>query len=232
VTSTACATVTGAFLRTGVSRNGRLYTAETIRRAVARMQARLDDPKGQPLAMLSHHAAGDDSLRIVGRVTAVEARSLDRDDVVATFAAEIANTTAGRDVAALVATENAGSFLRNVSIRGWWLGDVRTEQIDGQTCETADDLEIDGIDFTKSPGLPAARIDTATLLESHGRHVVTESAELSTVERLVPLKVLLGDAPRIPAGEYGESSRQTWAAVAEALGADNPFWRSMRQRQP
>ncbi|GGP73929.1 hypothetical protein [Streptomyces abikoensis] len=53
-----------------VSRNRRLYTAEAIGRAVARAQARIDE-SSQPLTMLTHHEAGDDSTQIVGRVTGI-----------------------------------------------------------------------------------------------------------------------------------------------------------------
>lgn len=159
------ATIKGVALAPGVSLNGRLYTPAVIRKAVARARERLAG--GQPLTMLTHHGAEDDSTRIVGRVTSISQAS----DGTAHFTAEIADTRAGRDIAALVTGDRP--YLTGVSIRGWWLGDTRTvRQPDGSTAETADDLELDGLDFTKTPGVPAARV---TVERAPGRRRVYES---------------------------------------------------------
>jgi hypothetical protein len=185
VTRARIATVKGTFLVPGVSKNGRLYTREAIASAVDRMRRRLVDPDGLPLTMLSHHAAEDDSLRIAGRITAVTAQS----DGSATFEADLADTDAGRDIAAL--TTGATPFLRSVSIRGWWLGTVRKETVNGQQVDTADDLEIDGIDFTKSPGVTGARLTDVHFAETaDGHRVLTESLEAVLVtETVTPAQV-------------------------------------------
>ncbi len=164
--------LSGVALTPGVSKNGRLYTPALIERAVKRMQARLADPNGRPLTMLSHHAAGDDSLRICGQLTAASLNAAKG----ALFEATLADTDAGRTIAALTTPDKP--FLRNVSIRGWWLGEVRKVVVDGVEVETADDLEIDGVDFTKSPGVSGAVLTSSRLLENAGgRGVVYECVE-------------------------------------------------------
>ncbi|MCU1616990.1 MAG: hypothetical protein JWO98_4530 [Frankiales bacterium] len=177
---TVIGTIDGTFLAPGVSANGRLYTAEVIEKAVARMQDRLADPEGFPITMLSHHAAKDDSKEICARITGV---ALDEATHKATWEGYLIGTRAGRDIAE--ATEpgpDGRRTLDSVSIRGWWLGPVRKVDVDGRTCEAADDLEIDGIDFTKTPGVSAARIASATRLatESAGdaRTPITETVEV------------------------------------------------------
>lgn len=163
------ATITGAFLAPGVSKNARLYSEGNIQKAVARMSARLSDPTADPIVMMSHHAAGDDSTKIAARVTAVELSA----DGKARWTADVPDTSVGRDMAALAAT----GYLPTVSIRGRWVGDVRTEKVEvngnKMEAETADDLEIDGIDFTKSPGVSGARIDSTTV---HAESVVGGTA--------------------------------------------------------
>jgi hypothetical protein len=51
------AVVRGTFMRPGVSKNKRLYTAEAISRAVGRMQEQLHSPQGLPLTMATSHGA-------------------------------------------------------------------------------------------------------------------------------------------------------------------------------
>ncbi|MFE9844679.1 DUF6582 domain-containing protein [Streptomyces goshikiensis] len=177
-------TISGIALVPGVSRNGRLYTAEAIGKAVARAQERIADGM-QPLTMLTHHSAEDDSTQIVGRITAIE-----QDDTgAARYTAAIADTGPGRTIAALVDTTDGPPFLRGVSIRGAWVGKVRREVgPDGQPRETANDLELDGLDFTRKPGVLGARVDTYTPAGSgpaesapDGRVLITESVQEALV---------------------------------------------------
>ncbi|MFB9926002.1 DUF6582 domain-containing protein [Amycolatopsis halotolerans] len=180
------ATLTGTMLAPGVSKNGRLYTPELIEKAVSRMQARISDPDGRPIVMRTHHDAGDDTGRIVGHLTGVKLA----DDGSAKYEAVLNGSAAARDT--LAAAGDDARSLRNVSIYGWWLGRPRTARKDGQPVETADDLEIDAVDFTAFPGVDGARIDTVTPAKAGkagesvagGRHIVTESvdAEVSFVD--------------------------------------------------
>lgn len=166
------ATISGVALRPGVSKNGRRYTAENIARAHRRLTARVKDPNGRPVVMRTHHPGSKSDLdvtNIAGRVTGA---SLDEAGALH-YTADIPDTAAGRDVAALVTPKSP--FLSNVSIRGWWVGEP-IQTADGN--ETADDLEIDGLDFTPNPGVDGARITSAALAEDvRGRHPITESAE-------------------------------------------------------
>lgn len=156
--ATRIGTITGIALVPGVSRNGRLYTAEAIGRACARATARIEEG-GAPLTMLTHHAADDDSTRIVGRLTSL----VQLDDGRARYTADLADTDDARTIATLVDGTDGPPYLDGVSIRGAWVGRVRRQPgPDGVQVETADDLEIDGLDFTRKPGVPGARVDSFT----------------------------------------------------------------------
>ncbi|MGW2520445.1 DUF6582 domain-containing protein [Streptomyces sp. NPDC001617] len=191
-------TVSGVALRPGVSRNGRLYTKELIADAVQRAQERLEEGDAidvvdrRPLDQRTHHAAEDDSTRIVGRV-----RSLTLEpDGSARFEADLADTSNARTIASLVAPKDprggpdeVDPFLKGVSIRGAWVGRVRRENYDGRAVETADGLELHGLDYTGNPGVPGAEIDaytpagTSTPAEtaSDGRVLITESVQEALV---------------------------------------------------
>jgi hypothetical protein len=178
-------TIRGTALVPGVSRNGRLYTAEAIGKAVRRAQERIDEGS-MPLTMLTHHAADDDSTRVAGRLTSVTLA----EDGSAKYTADLVNTEAGKTIAALVDNTEGVPFLRGVSIRGAWVGKVRRQPgPDGQTVETADDLELDGLDFTRKPGVLGAQVDSFTPAEastpaeaaSDGRVLITESVQEALV---------------------------------------------------
>lgn len=174
------ATVKGTMLTPGISRNGRLYTRELIAKAVGRMQERIADPNGLPIVMRTHHEAGDNSALIVGRVTHV---NLDEQGN-ANYKASLYNTQPAKDIAGLVVGDQPA--LKSVSIHGYWLGDPRKVKYQGETAVTADDLEIDAVDFTASPGVSGAVVtqasyyteDAATTESVNGRVAISESAEV------------------------------------------------------
>lgn len=180
------ATVTGTAIKPGVSRNNRKYTAEVIGRMVERAQVRIDDPDGMPITMLTHHAADDDSSHIVGQVLRIWQES----DGAARFEAAIDDTPHGRTIATLADPKGrAKPTLKGVSIRGAWLGRVRRESDpEAGVVEAGDDLELDGLDYTRKPGVAGAVIDSidhasAAPRESDGtsRVPITESAPEATV---------------------------------------------------
>jgi hypothetical protein len=175
------ATIEGTALVPGISKNGRRYTKEAIAKAVGRLSERIADGTN-PAVMLTSHGADDDSRCIIGRLSSMTLA----DDGSARFAAQIADTDEGRKIAALVDTRGGPAFLKGVSIRGAWLGKVRREVgDDGRPYEEAPDLEIDGLDFTRKPGVPGAQIDTFTPAGTgapaesapDGRVLITESAQ-------------------------------------------------------
>ncbi len=180
------APITGTFLAPGVSKNGRLYDKAAIGKAVTRMQERIADPTALPITMRTHHAAGDDSTKIAAVVTAVQ----QLPNGTATWEAAPVGTTAGKDIAAASRPGTDGKrALAAVSIRGWWLGPVTNVEHNGQTVETAEDMEIDGIDFTASPGVDAARIRTfetrlAAEAAPAGRTPITESVEALVADEI------------------------------------------------
>jgi len=176
------ATIGGVALKPGVSRNRRLYTAPMIADAVHAAQKAIE---AGDLTQLTHHDAADDSTHIVGRLTSM---TLDEHGN-ARWQADIADTPHGRTIAALADTSDGQApFLKGVSIRGYWKGTVRkVKGPDGQPVETADGLTLAGLDWTKSPGVPGAEVDTFAWATRSGRTetteriLITESAEATAV---------------------------------------------------
>lgn len=172
----AFASISGVALAPGVSRNRRLYTPELIAKAAKRMQERLADPNGLPIVMRTHHDAGDDSAKIVGRITSV---SVDKNQSLR-YKADLYDTFHAREIANLVTPQQPA--LRSVSIHGYWMGDTKQVQTDEGLATTAEDLEIDAIDFTASPGVDGAIIDgSSKATESGGvlRTPISEAMEAS-----------------------------------------------------
>lgn len=172
----AIAQISGVALVPGVSRNKRLYTPEVISRAAERMQKRLADPNGLPIVMRTHHEAGDDSAKIVGRVTSVTVG----EDKALRYKADLYDTFHAKEIANLVTPSKPA--LRSVSIHGFWVGEPKQVTYEGESATTADDLEIDAIDFTASPGVDAALIDpSGSTAETDGekRTAISEASEAS-----------------------------------------------------
>lgn len=206
------ATLNGTMLAPGVSRNSRLYTRENIGRAVARMRDRLSDPAGLPIVMRTHHEAGDDSRLIVGRLTDV----VQQPDGAATYEAVLYDTTAGRDIGALIDPKQPA--LKSTSIHGYWVGPVEKRQQDGSMVETADDIEIDAIDFTGSPGVTGAQIRTvafeSTGTRAAGRPELVEAAEATIVLDAV---VEVADTRNPVFEKYTAAQRQSMAGKGQAM---------------
>lgn len=233
------ATVNGIALRPGVSRNGRLYTRDMIARAVAEAQdrinagdagfRRLDDQTADLFSQRTHHAAEDDSTRIVGRLTSLTLNS----DGEAAFTADIADTPHARTIDSLVRPKKPGDpdevdpFLKGVSIRGAWSGKVQTVMHDGMPVEKGESLHIYGLDYTGTPGVPGAEItgyqaagsrtresdDRVLIYESITEgHVETDTVETETVEEKGAPALKSGKpatAPtKAPAGSYADPGYQ------------------------
>lgn len=210
------AVVHGTAITPGVSRNGRLYTAEHIRSAVGRAQPRIT-AGDLPMVQRTHHAAEDDSTAIVGRLTSMTLTG----DGCARYTAELADTPAGHSILNLIDTsDNKPAFLRGVSIRGAWLGNVRQVTHEGRMVETGDDLDIDGLDYTQRPGVTGATVDRVERLgntasrETHtpGRVLIFESVQEALVDMPEPAEVEEKGAPALKSGK---------PAAAPTSGASN-----------
>lgn len=238
------ATITGTALRPGVSANKRLYVGDgNVARAVARAQQRLADSAAPPLTMRISHPTDEPRApvtEIVGRLT----RIWQEADGRVGYEAAIADTPEGRTVKALVDNRNGQPYLKGVSIRGSWLGPTRRVMVDGDMCETATDLEFDGLDFTHRPGILGAGVESVT---DPTPSQPDESAPLRTPihesveEALVTAPITEADAPvdtaptaavqtyadlgyrpdgqkRYPVGTVREA-RASWVAINEADNA-------------
>jgi hypothetical protein len=200
------ATVSGTALRPGISKNRRLYSPQAVASAVEKAQARLAEG-AMPLSMRSHHAAEDDSTRIVGAVRSITLA----EDGSARFTADIADTPYGRTIASLLDTSGGTApFLSGVSIRGAWDGRVRKIRDADGDLETADSLTLEGLDYTASPGVPGAQVDAFTwtkggATETTERVLITESVQEARVTAITE--------ETAPAGE----ERQITEAEVEAL---------------
>jgi hypothetical protein len=215
------ATVGGIALKPGMSANRRIYSHKMIADAVRDAQERIaagesldlvDRGELRPLAQLTHHGAEDDSTRIVGRITGL---SLDEDGN-ARFSAALADTDHGRTIANLLDTaDGQPPFLKGGSIRGFWKGTVRKiKGPDGRPAETADGLELDGLDYTRAPGVAGAGVDTFAWADRSGRTETTErvaicesilEARVSVTEELPPVH-----------------EREPDPVIIETLSADSP----------
>lgn len=165
------ARVHGIAIAPGVSRNGRLYTRENLARAHKRLAARIEEGV-RPVIMRTHHDAGDDSLRIAARVNAV---SLTSDGAIA-YEGTTVETAAGKDIAALVESASEPTpVLAHVSIHGNWIGEPQKVMLNGSLVETADDLEIDKIDFTATPGVLTATARSESFTPSNDPSVISET---------------------------------------------------------
>src|ERR1019366_3039333 len=138
----------------------------------------------QPMVMLSHHEAGDDSLRIAAALRKVSLT----DDGRIRWEADIPDTETGRQIAALAdTTDGRPACLEGVSIRGRWTGRVtKVRAPDGDFAEQGQGLLIDGLDFTHKPGVPGARIDAFAWAkdgasETDERVLITESVQEARV---------------------------------------------------
>jgi hypothetical protein len=209
--------IRGTALAVGVSKNNRYYSREVIARAVRRAQDRI---RAGTLNMLTDHASDGDSTRIVGRVTAMTLGG----DGSAQFEAELADTSAGRDIASLV--NGPRPFLRGVSIRGAWAAPVRKVSVGSLTAETADDLELFGIDFTDRPGIPSAMLVGEA---APGRVLIYEEAPAPEPVAAVPTARELAAMDFNDVRDLGEAAfAQQFAAMdAARRGSPSPFWRGL-----
>jgi hypothetical protein len=211
------AVVKGTFLRPGISKNNRAYTPKNISSAVSRMKSALDSPDGLPLTMATSHseAASDNALATIGMITSVD----QMPDGSATFEADIADTSAGRDIAALVVPDTQGRrFVKGISIRGQWASDpyeITAES--GDSVITADELEVMGIDFTARPGVEGAQITDAALAES------LKAVEVALADR----GLIFESAP--DAEFLDEANKEPYGAV---VYADPGYQKDKKKRYP
>jgi|SRR5579872_5468423 len=215
----AIATVSGIALAPGISRNGRLYTREAIARAVRRAQDRIAEGR-RPIAMYTDH-----DTRKVTDIAGGLTRIWQDEDGTARYEAAVADTKAGRDIAALAdpGPDGKQAILRGLSIKGDWIGRTRRVRADdGRMLDTADDLEIARLDWTTEPGVDNAGVERFVLTgsctgEDAGPYGITEAAPdavLTITEDVQEARVTAiteGTAPGLPAGPP--------AGLREALSA-------------
>ena len=208
------ATIGGVALAPGVSANRRWYKPEHVRNAVARAQERIK-AGAEPMVMLTHHAAEDDSRAIAARLTGM---SLDEDGN-ARYTAAIADTPAGRDLAALTDTSDGQpAHLKGVSIRGYWLGTVtKVKGPDGEPVETSSGgIELDGLDFTKSPGVTGAQVDTFAWADRTGRSETTE--RVAIYESVQEARVTISEETAPASGALTEADQQALRGILGERG--------------
>ena len=171
--ATRAGVIKGTALRIGVSKNHRMYTKEAIADAVSRVQDRLTTGGDFPVMFSGHlNASEDDPTKIVGKVTSMTVQP----DGSAAFEADVPDTALGRDILTLVDPQNP--FLKGVSIRGKWMGDVKTEKApDGSEITVCDSLDVVGLDFTHAPGVVGAGVEYVGIGESASEGILFESVE-------------------------------------------------------
>jgi hypothetical protein len=212
------ATVSGVAIRPGVSANRRLYTAPVIAAMVSAAQSAIES--GADLSMLTHHGAEDASDRIVGRIRSM---SLDEDGN-ARFTADLADTQHGRTVASLLDTSDGKpAFLKGVSIRGFWKGTVRkVKGPDGEDCETGDSLSLSGLDYTKTPGVTGAQVDSFSWTRGGARSETTERVLITESVQEARVTTITEDAGETredgPRPELTETQKRQVQELGDVLG--------------
>lgn len=210
----AIAYVFGTAIAPGVSKNGRLYTKDMIRAAVAEAQPRLAaDGDEMPLTQLTHHDAGDDSEKIVGRIVDL---TYEESTGKAKYKAALPDTDAGRRILSLVDTHDGPAFLKGVSIRGTWRGQVRRVQHEGATVETADGLSLAGLDYTATPGVRGAVVDRVERVGSRPRE--TADGRTLIFESVVEANVITEDV-----AEKGAPALTSGKPAAAPTKSDGPY---------
>lgn len=162
------ATLVTCFLEDdAISLNGRQYPREAVDRLIQSAQVRLSDSLALPLTCyLSHEDAENDStLSLSGRITKVW-----REGKKAYASIDIAATSAGRDLVSLV----GGQYIRSTSLRASG-AEMKVDREHSFPQVGGNSLQLEGIDFTTSPGLAqTARITDLVLAESVGHNVLRE----------------------------------------------------------
>jgi hypothetical protein len=142
-----------------ISRNHRQYPHEAVNRLVQSGQVALSDPQRlTPITCYASHtdADADNSLALVGKATTIWKEG---ETAYAQF--DIADTNAGRDIAALI----KGGYLKTMSLRA--SGGQLTMQQGKSLPQVGGDLQLEGIDFTIDPGLPQVAHIQDFVLEQH-----------------------------------------------------------------
>jgi hypothetical protein len=153
-----------------VSLNGRQYPTESVERLVQSAQVTLSDPSALPMTCyLSHDDAYMDATRhLVGTISGVG-----REDSRAYAYLNISDTEAGRDLVTL-ARDKA---IRTVSLRAA-NAEMYVNNNNPLPLVGGQNLRLEGIDFTTSPGLPQiARI--ADITESRTPQSLNEIFQIS-----------------------------------------------------
>lgn len=152
------------------SLNGRKYPTASVNRLVQSAQAQLSDPDALPLTCYLSHAHADtgETRALVGRIAAVG-----KEGAKAFAMIDIPDTTAGRDVATLI----RGGYIRSQSLRAI-NAEMYLDKDSPLPLVGGANLQLEGIDFTTSPGLPqVARI--ADITESHTPQSINEVFHIS-----------------------------------------------------
>jgi len=148
-----------------ISLNGRQYPREAVDRLIQSAQVQLSNPDALPLTCyLSHDDADRDATKnIVGKIT-----DIGREGNKAYAYIDIPDTTAGRDAATLV----RGKYIKSQSLRASG-AEMRLDRDHPFPLVSGNNLKLEGIDFTTTPGLPqVARI--ADIQESHEPQKINE----------------------------------------------------------
>lgn len=202
-TKQSIATIKGTFAVPGVSKNRRFYSKEAIAQAVTEAQGMLDSGESLRVSMMTNHGARDplagDVTRTAGQVTKVGLNP----DGHGTFEAELADTQAGRDVAALTTPDRP--YLRGVSMASMWTSTPRQVRVNGETAITADGFSLKGIDFTHNPGVTGAQISSAELNESADEGLIFEELEEVVLEEVIT-EVVTEAGPYADNGYHGEKA--------------------------
>src|SRR5450755_2634084 len=166
-----------------ISLNGRQYPTSSVDKLLQSAQVQLSDSNSLPLTCyLSHdHADRDSTLDIAGKITAVG-----REGSKAYAYIDIPDTTTGREVATLV----AGGYIRSQSLRASG-AEMLVSREHAFPQVGGNNLKLEGIDFTSSPGLPQVARIADLVLENDQTEAVKPIEKVTEVFNAHPTTMLL-----------------------------------------
>ena len=161
-----------------VSLNGRQYPTATVDKLIQSAQLSLSDTNNPPLTCYINHgnAEQDATTQLVGKITKVW-----REGAKAFASIDIPDTTAGRDVAALVAHR----YIITQSLRATGVQQIvdRNRGIPQVVEAPGQTATLQGIDFTSTPGLDKTARIQKVLLESSAPDI-TEAFDVVSLPSL------------------------------------------------
>lgn len=212
--------VKGIFMKKdSISKNAYRYSGALVEKTVKVIQEAIKSDGAYPISMMADHPgiSANKTLSVVGKVTAAY---MENDNAI--LEAEIANTSAGKDVQELI----KGEFVKGLSIRAS-NAKYKGLNIGGKMVKDVLEMELKGVDLVVNPGVTGAKITDIIESDQSGSSnlyiSIDESEEipennnvLNEEEKTLDLKELKEKYP-----DLVESLKQEFKTIMESEDTAN-----------